>query len=104
MLLNFSAVLITSALAVVCLLLVLLVLIQRPRQEGLSPVFGQTITGHCWGPQAGTVLHRITVWLGVLLFTLCLALSLVTNAQSRESSALSIPRAPAANTTPVPAH
>jgi preprotein translocase subunit SecG len=76
----------TVALAATFLLLILLVLMQRPRQEGLNPVFGHSLTHHCWGPQTSGVLQKLTAYSGALLLLLCLALSSLKAAQAREWS------------------
>ncbi|MFM2166354.1 MAG: preprotein translocase subunit SecG [Verrucomicrobiota bacterium] len=62
----------------VCLLLILIVLMQRPRQEGLGASFGDSMTSQVWGAQTTNVLQKFTVYLAVLLFVLTLALAVLT--------------------------
>ncbi|HWB03758.1 MAG TPA: preprotein translocase subunit SecG [Verrucomicrobiales bacterium] len=105
MFLNLCVIVLTATQIIVCLLLVLLVLMQRPRHEGLSPAIGGGITDAIWGPQTNSVLHKGTVSLGVLLFVLSLALSMVKSAQVHEWSRLEMKSVPAANpVSPESAH
>jgi preprotein translocase subunit SecG len=109
----------------VCLLLILIVLMQRPRQEGLGASFGDSMTSQVWGAQTTNVLQKFTVYLAVLLFVLTLSLAVLTaREQTPEKSKLfgdkpvepppaptapatpgpiSVTPAPAAATTPAPA-
>jgi len=59
----------------VCLLLVLVVLMQLPRSEGLGAAFGGGMTENIFGAQTTHVLARFTVWLGVAFFVLTLLLA-----------------------------
>ena len=93
----------------VCLLLILIVLMQRPRQEGLGASFGDSMTSQVWGAQTTNVLQKFTVYLAVLLFVLTLALAVLTaREQAPEKSKLfgdkpaEPPPAPAAPATPSP--
>jgi preprotein translocase subunit SecG len=62
--------LLTFVEVLVCLLLILIVLMQRPRQEGLGASFGEGVTSQVWGAQTTNVLQKGTGWLGAaLLFT-----------------------------------
>ena len=63
---------------IVCLLLILLVLMQRPRQEGLGASFGDSTMNQLVGAQTTNVLQRGTVYLAVFLFILTLALAVLT--------------------------
>jgi preprotein translocase subunit SecG len=93
----------------VCLLLILIVLMQRPRQEGLGASFGDSMTSQVWGAQTTNVLQKFTVYLAVLLFLLTLSLAVLTaREQAPEKSKLfgdkpaESPPAPAAPATPGP--
>ena len=93
----------------VCLLLILIVLMQRPRQEGLGASFGDSMTSQVWGAQTTNVLQKFTVYLAVLLFVLTLSLAVLTaREQAPEKSKLfgdkpaTPPPAPAAPATPGP--
>jgi preprotein translocase subunit SecG len=60
---------------VVSLFLILIILMQRPRSEGLGTAFGSAVTDTLFGSGAGNVLTKITTWFSVVFFatTLCLA-------------------------------
>lgn len=62
---------------VVCVLMVLVVLMQRPRSEGLGAAFGGGMTENLFGAQTTTVLTRFTVWLGAAFFGLTLLLAML---------------------------
>jgi preprotein translocase subunit SecG len=68
---------------IVCLLLVLVVLMQLPRSEGLGAAFGGTVTDNIFGAQTTHVLAKFTVWLGVAFFAITLMLAI---AYSRRES------------------
>jgi preprotein translocase subunit SecG len=61
---------------VICLLLVLVVLMQLPRSEGLGAAFGSAVTENIFGAQTTHVLARFTVWLGIAFFVVTLALAM----------------------------
>jgi len=63
---------------IVCLLLILIVLMQRPRQEGLGASFGDSAMTQLVGAQTTNVLQRGTVYLAVILFVLTLTLAVLT--------------------------
>ena len=62
----------------VCLLLVLVVLMQRPRSEGLGSAFGGGITDNVFGSQTTNVLARFTTWMAIAFFGITLLLSILT--------------------------
>ena len=61
---------------VVCLLLVLVVLMQLPRSEGLGAAFGGAVTENIFGAQTTHVLAKFTVWLGVAFFVITMLLAI----------------------------
>jgi preprotein translocase subunit SecG len=63
---------------IVCLLLVLVVLMQRPRSEGLGSAFGGGITDNVFGSQTTNVLARFTTWMAIAFFGITLLLSILT--------------------------
>jgi preprotein translocase subunit SecG len=71
-------------LVLVCLLLVLVVLMQRPRSEGLGAAFGSGMTENIFGAQTSTVLTKATVYLGGIFFVVTLMLTFLTAKQSLE--------------------
>ncbi len=60
---------------IVALLIILLVLMQRPKNEGLGAAFGGGMTENLFGAQTTNVLQTITRWLGGIFFGLALLLS-----------------------------
>lgn len=60
---------------IVSLLMVLLILMQRPKQEGLGAAFGANVTDQVFGARTTNVLQRGTVYLGSAFFILALILS-----------------------------
>lgn len=65
-----------------CLLLSLLILMQRPKQEGLGAAFGSGMTDQILGAQTASVLQKSTVFLGVMFFVLTLALAVLYSAKN----------------------
>jgi preprotein translocase subunit SecG len=61
----------------VSLLIILLVLMQRPKNEGLGAAFGGGMTDNLFGAQTTNVLQTITRWLGGMFFILTLLLSIL---------------------------
>jgi preprotein translocase subunit SecG len=87
---------------VICLLLVLVVLMQLPRSEGLGAAFGGAVTENIFGAQTTHVLARFTVWLGVAFFvvTLALAMAYAKRNSSRASGVDKVLRDAPAATAP----
>jgi len=90
----------------VCALMILVVLMQRPRSEGLGSAFGGGITDNVFGSQTTNVLARFTTWMGIAFFSITLLLSILTaRANSGKTTIqkklLSEP-IPAAVSTPTP--
>ena len=61
----------------VCILLTLLVLMQKPRSEGLGAAFGGNFTDSIFGAQTSDVLTKGTIWLGGIFMALTLGLALL---------------------------
>jgi preprotein translocase subunit SecG len=59
------------------LLMVLLILMQRPKSEGLGAAFGGGVTENIFGAQTTNVLVKFTVWLAGIFFALTFALSVL---------------------------
>jgi preprotein translocase subunit SecG len=66
-----------SLLVIVCLLMILAILMQRPKSEGLGAAFGGGLTDSLFGAQTTTVLTKFTVFLGGLFFLLTLIISVL---------------------------
>ena len=91
---------------IVCILLILLTLMQRPKNEGLGAAFGGGMTDNLFGAQTTNVLAKATRVLGGLFFAITLGLSMLYTHQANSPSAVqarlnskSIP-APATPATP----
>jgi preprotein translocase subunit SecG len=70
------------------LLLVLAVLMQRPKSEGLGVAFGGGVTEGLFGAGTTDFLVRLTIWLTGIFFGLCLLLVvLIARSTSRPVSA-----------------
>jgi len=72
----------------VCILLTLLVLMQKPRSEGLGAAFGGNFTDSIFGAQTSDVLTKGTIWLGGIFMTLTLVLGVLYSHRQANSSSL----------------
>ena len=61
----------------VALLMVLVILMQRPKSEGLGAAFGGAVTENIFGAQTTNVLVKFTAWLAGFFFVLTFALSIL---------------------------
>ena len=61
----------------VALLMILVILMQRPKSEGLGAAFGGGVTENIFGAQTTNVLTKITGWLAAIFFLLTFALSIL---------------------------
>lgn len=91
---------------IVCILMVIVVLMQRPRSEGLGSAFGGGITDNVFGSQTTNVLARFTTWMAIGFFAITLLLSIITAKASSgkteiQKKLLSAP-VPEATATPAP--
>ncbi|MDR0533721.1 MAG: preprotein translocase subunit SecG [Verrucomicrobiales bacterium] len=69
---------ILTVVFVICsLLLTLVVLMQRPRSEGLGAAFGGGMTDSLFGAQTTDVLTKVTIWLAGIFFACTLGLALL---------------------------
>ncbi|MBN8417403.1 MAG: preprotein translocase subunit SecG [Verrucomicrobia bacterium] len=75
---------------IVCLLLILVVLMQRPRQEGLGASFGDAAASQVWGAQTTNVLQKFTVYLAIILFALTILLAVLVSRHQTGSKAPSL--------------
>ena len=116
MLLNASIYIVFALLLIDCALLLLVVLMQRPKQEGLGAAFGAQMTDQAFGAQTTDVLKKGTVFFGSAFMVLSFVLAVLMNAQfQNKKSQLNTatpapaaqvteqPAAPAAEATPAPA-
>jgi preprotein translocase subunit SecG len=61
----------------VALLMVLVILMQRPKSEGLGAAFGGGVTENIFGAQTTNVLVKFTAWMAGVFFVLTFALSIL---------------------------
>jgi preprotein translocase subunit SecG len=73
---------------IVSLLIILVVLMQRPKSEGLGAAFGGGMTENLFGAQTSNVLANFTRWLGGIFFGLTLILSVLYAKQSAQHSSI----------------
>ena len=84
--LNISINLLLVIFVIVCLLMTLIILMQRPKQEGLGAAFGGGVTDQVFGARTTNVLQRGTVYLGSLFFILSLALAVLIGQKNKTFS------------------
>lgn len=68
-------------------LMVLVILMQRPKSEGLGAAFGGGVTENIFGAQTTNVLVKFTTWLAGIFFALTFALSIVNAHKGTAGSA-----------------
>lgn len=73
---------------IVSLLMLLVILMQRPKSEGLGAAFGGGVTENIFGAQTTNVLTKATAWLAGLFFLLTFVLSILYAQRSMASSNL----------------
>jgi preprotein translocase subunit SecG len=91
---------------IVATLMVLVILMQRPKSEGLGAAFGSGVTENIFGAQTTNVLVKFTTWLTGIFFGLTFALSVLYAHQSTANSAFRrelMKNQPAPQTSPAPA-
>jgi preprotein translocase subunit SecG len=71
----------------VAALMVFVILMQRPKSEGLGAAFGGGVTENIFGAQTTNVLVKFTTWLAGTFFVLTFALSVLYAHQGTASSA-----------------
>jgi preprotein translocase subunit SecG len=91
--------------ALIAIVMVLVILMQRPKSEGLGAAFGSGVTENIFGAQTTNVLVKFTTWLAGIFFVLTFALSVLYAHQSTASSAFRrelMKNQPATQTSPAP--
>src|SRR3954447_4389349 len=73
----------------VALLMMLVILMQRPKSEGLGAAFGGAMTENLFGAQTTNVLVKFTAWLAGIFFVITFALSVLYAHRSMGGSSLS---------------
>jgi preprotein translocase subunit SecG len=91
----------------VALVMMLVILMQRPKSEGLGAAFGGGVTENIFGAQTTNVLTKITGWLAAIFFLLTFALSILYARKGAPQSDLrrelmkgQVPASPAASVAP----
>ena len=90
----------------VAVLMILVILMQRPKSEGLGAAFGAGVTENIFGAQTTNVLVKFTTWLAGIFFALTFALSVLYAHHSVASSAFRrelMKNQPATQSSPAPA-
>jgi preprotein translocase subunit SecG len=72
----------------VALLMILVILMQRPKSEGLGAAFGGGVTENIFGAQTTNVLTKFTGWLAGIFFALTFVLSILYAQRSVGGSSL----------------
>lgn len=78
--------LLTAIFVLVAILLVLVVLMQRPKSQGLGAAFGGGMTESMFGAHTSSVLSRFTVILAMCFFALTLTLAILHAQRSEGDS------------------
>jgi preprotein translocase subunit SecG len=90
----------------VAVLMILVILMQRPKSEGLGAAFGGGVTENIFGAQTTNVLTKITSWLAAIFFILTFVLSILYAQKGNTQSGLGrdlrkdLPPAPVVSPTP----
>src|SRR5256885_14015962 len=71
------------------LLMVLVILMQRPKSEGLGAAFGGAVTENLFGAQTTNVLVKFTAWLAGIFFVITFTLSVLYAHRSMGGRSLS---------------
>lgn len=72
----------------VALLMILVILMQRPKSEGLGAAFGGAVTENIFGAQTTNVLTKITGWLAGIFFVATFVLGILYAQRSMGGSDL----------------
>jgi len=81
--LSISINLLLVIFVIVCFLMILMVLMQRPKQEGLGAAFGGGVTDQVFGASTTNVLQRTTIYLGSMFFIVSLVLAILIGHQNK---------------------
>ncbi|HEY4282897.1 MAG TPA: preprotein translocase subunit SecG [Chthoniobacterales bacterium] len=74
---------------IVASLMMLVILMQRPKSEGLGAAFGGAVTENLFGAQTTNVLVKFTAWLAGIFFAITFLLSVLYAHRSMGGSSLS---------------
>src|SRR3954469_24356759 len=89
-------------------LMILVILMQRPKSEGLGAAFGGGVTENIFGAQTTNVLTKFTGWLAGIFFVLTFGLGILYAQRSGNDSSLhrqlmAMPAATSPAASPAPA-
>ena len=85
---SFLIYFLTAVEVIVSVLLVVIVLMQRPKSEGLGAAFGGGMTDNLFGAQTTNVLAQFTRWLGGIFIVAALLLGIVYSKRSENHGSL----------------
>jgi len=74
--------------ALIAVLMMLVILMQRPKSEGLGAAFGGGVTENIFGAQTTNVLTTVTTWLASIFFIITLVLSVLYAHKGTSDSAV----------------
>jgi len=74
--------------SIVAVLMMFVILMQRPKSEGLGAAFGGGVTENIFGAQTTNVLTTATTWLASIFFVIVLLLSVLYAHRDTSSSAV----------------
>jgi preprotein translocase subunit SecG len=104
---TFLSTSLTIVLCIISLLVILCVVIQKPRQEGLGASFGDGMTSQIFGAQTTSALQKITWYLAGFFALVALILAWMVSHQQSElrnkktiSSQIAVPASETAPVTP----
>ena len=72
----------------IALLMILVILMQRPKSEGLGAAFGGGVTENIFGAQTTNVLVKFTSWLAAMFFALTFVLSVLYSHKTSRDTGL----------------
>ncbi len=87
----------------IAVLLLLIIMIQRPRQEGLGAAFGGGMLDQLAGAQTTNVLQRGTVYIAVIFFLNTILIAWLMAHRTKQANKSALLAAPAAEAPAVPA-
>ena len=73
----------------IAVVMILVILMQRPKSEGLGAAFGGGVTENIFGAQTTNVLTKFTGWLAAIFFLLTFVLSILYAHRANRPSNLS---------------
>lgn len=94
--LSISINLLLAIFVIVCVLMSMIILMQRPKNEGLGAAFGSGATDQLFGARTTNVLQKATVYLASLFFVLTLALAVLIQKKNSDNPTLIAKVAPPA--------